>query len=128
MRAKSASTVWRRPAADSPPRLGRLIDNPAPLAAAECFAKHLANEFPAVFLFLCDPSPVPVASTAARRGHRPTRAMVATTACRPGAPKTAGSRTAQFTHGSRRWFNAGVPDEQTGRQTAPAPEWLMLVT
>ena len=37
-------------------RLGRLIDNPAPLAAAECFAKHLANEFPAVFLFLCDPS------------------------------------------------------------------------
>ena len=37
-------------------RLGRLIDTPAPLADAERFAKHLANEFPAVFLFLCDPS------------------------------------------------------------------------
>ena len=33
-------------------RLGRLIDAAPPLAAA----KHLANEFPAVFLFLCDPS------------------------------------------------------------------------
>ena len=37
-------------------RLGRLIDTPPPLADAERFAKHLANEFPAVFLFLCDPS------------------------------------------------------------------------
>ena len=37
-------------------RLGRLIDTPPPLASAERFAKHLANEFPAVFLFLCDPS------------------------------------------------------------------------
>ena len=37
-------------------RLGRLLDSAPPLAAAECFAKHLANEFPAVFLFLCDPS------------------------------------------------------------------------
>lgn len=37
-------------------RLGRLIDSAPPLAAAERFAKHLANEFPAVFLFLCDPS------------------------------------------------------------------------
>ena len=37
-------------------RLGRLIDASPPLAAAERFAKHLANEFPAVFLFLCDPS------------------------------------------------------------------------
>ena len=37
-------------------RLGRLIDTAPPLAAAERFAKHLANEFPAVFLFLCDPS------------------------------------------------------------------------
>ncbi len=37
-------------------RLGRLIDTPPPLALAERFAKHLANEFPAVFLFLCDPS------------------------------------------------------------------------
>ena len=26
------------------------------MADAERFAKHLANEFPAVFLFLCDPS------------------------------------------------------------------------
>ena len=37
-------------------RLGRLIDAPPPLEDAERFAKHLANEFPAVFLFLCDPS------------------------------------------------------------------------
>ena len=37
-------------------RLGRLIDEPPPTADAERFAKHLANEFPAVFLFLCDPS------------------------------------------------------------------------
>ena len=37
-------------------RLGRLIDAPPPLEEAERFAKHLANEFPAVFLFLCDPS------------------------------------------------------------------------
>ena len=37
-------------------RLGRLIDTPPPLVDAERFAKHLANEFPAVFLFLCDPS------------------------------------------------------------------------
>ncbi len=37
-------------------RLGRLIDAPPPLPDAERFAKHLANEFPAVFLFLCDPS------------------------------------------------------------------------
>ena len=34
--------------ADRPPR--------PPLVDAERFAKHLANEFPAVFLFLCDPS------------------------------------------------------------------------
>ncbi len=37
-------------------RLGRLIDAPPPLAAAERFAGHLAREFPAVFLFLRDPS------------------------------------------------------------------------
>ena len=37
-------------------RLGRLIDAPPPLDDAERFAAHLANEFPAVFLFLWDPS------------------------------------------------------------------------
>ncbi len=37
-------------------RLGRLIDAPPPLKDAKRFAKHLANEFPAVFLFLRDPS------------------------------------------------------------------------
>ena len=37
-------------------RLGRLIDAPPPSADAGRFAKHLANEFPAVFLFLRDPS------------------------------------------------------------------------
>ena len=37
-------------------RLGRLVDAPPPLDDAERFAAHLANEFPAVFLFLWDPS------------------------------------------------------------------------
>ena len=37
-------------------RLGRLVDAPPPLDDAERFAKHLATEFPAVFLFLSDPS------------------------------------------------------------------------
>jgi len=37
-------------------RLGRLIDAPPPLKDAKRFAKHLATEFPAVFLFLRDPS------------------------------------------------------------------------
>ena len=37
-------------------RLGRLVDAPPPLDDAERFATHLANEFPAVFLFLWDPS------------------------------------------------------------------------
>ena len=37
-------------------RLGRLMDAPPPWSDAERFAKHLANEFPVVFLFLCDPS------------------------------------------------------------------------
>ncbi len=37
-------------------RLGRLIDAPPPLKAAKRFAKHLANEFSALFLFLRDPS------------------------------------------------------------------------
>ncbi|MCY4026144.1 MAG: IS66 family transposase [Acidobacteria bacterium] len=37
-------------------RLARLVDAPPPLEDAERFAAHLANEFPAVFLFLWDPS------------------------------------------------------------------------
>ena len=37
-------------------RLGRLIDAPPPLDDAERLAAHLAAEFPAVFLFLWDPS------------------------------------------------------------------------
>ena len=37
-------------------RLGRLIDEPPPLAAAERFAAHLHTEFAAVFTFLWDPS------------------------------------------------------------------------
>ena len=37
-------------------RLARLVDDPPPLADAERFAAHLATEFPAVFLFLWDPS------------------------------------------------------------------------
>ena len=37
-------------------RLARLIDAPPALDDAERFAAHLANEFPAVFLFLWDPS------------------------------------------------------------------------
>ena len=37
-------------------RLARLVDAPPPIEDAERFARHLANEFPAVFLFSCDPS------------------------------------------------------------------------
>ena len=37
-------------------RLARLVDAPPPLDDAERFAAHLATEFPAVFLFLWDPS------------------------------------------------------------------------
>ena len=37
-------------------RLARLVDAPPPLDDAERFAAHLAAEFPAVFLFLWDPS------------------------------------------------------------------------
>ena len=37
-------------------RLGRLVDAPPPLDDTERFAGHLATEFPAVFLFLWDPS------------------------------------------------------------------------
>ena len=37
-------------------RLGRLIDAPPRIPDAQRFANHLATEFPAVFLFLCDPS------------------------------------------------------------------------
>ena len=37
-------------------RLGRLVDAPPPLKDAVCFANHLVTEFPAVFLFLWDPS------------------------------------------------------------------------
>ena len=37
-------------------RLGRLIDAPPRIPDAQRFANHLATEFPAVFLFLRDPS------------------------------------------------------------------------
>ena len=37
-------------------QISRLIDNPPPLDDAECFAAHLAVEFPALFTFLWDPS------------------------------------------------------------------------
>ena len=51
-------------------RLGRLIDAPPPWADAERFAKHLANEFAAVFLFLCDPS-IEATNSRAERAIRP---------------------------------------------------------
>ena len=51
-------------------RLGRLIDTPPSLVDAERFAKHFANEFPAVFLFLCD-SVDRSHQLAGRAGHPP---------------------------------------------------------
>ena len=51
-------------------RLGRLIDDPPPSADAERFARHLADEFPAVFLFLCDPS-IDAANWRAEQAVRP---------------------------------------------------------
>ena len=62
-----------RPAADSPPGYGRLIDYVRRRwHDAERFAKHLANEFPAVFLFLCDPS-IEATNWRAEAGHPATR-------------------------------------------------------
>ena len=55
-------------------RLGRLIDTPPPLKDAECFARHLANEFPAVFLFLCDPS-IDATNWRAKQAIRPAVVM-----------------------------------------------------
>ena len=46
------------------------IDAPPPWADAERFAKHLANEFAAVFLFLCDPS-IEATNSRAERAIRP---------------------------------------------------------
>ena len=57
-------------------RLERLLDEPPPLAAAERFARHLANEFPAVFLFLCDPS-IDATNWRAEQAIRPTAARTA---------------------------------------------------
>ena len=51
-------------------RLGRLIDAPPPLEEAERFAKHLANEFPAVFLIPV--RPVDRCHQLARRTGHPT--------------------------------------------------------
>ena len=53
-------------------RLGRLIDAPPPLKDAKRFAKHLANEIPAVFLLLRDPS-IDANQLAGRTGHPPRR-------------------------------------------------------
>ena len=74
-RAKSVSTVWRRPrGAGSPPGSASADRGPKPPvgAPAERFAKHLANEFPAVFLVLVRPCRVDVHQLAGRTGH-PTR-------------------------------------------------------
>ena len=45
-----------RPPVGRSPVCRRLVDAPPPLDDAERFAAHLATEFPAVFLFLWDPS------------------------------------------------------------------------
>ena len=70
-------------------RLGRLIDTAPPLAAAERFAKHLANEFPAVFLFLCDPS-IDATNWRAEQAIRPavTSRVRSAAATAPGAGPT----------------------------------------
>ena len=74
-------------------RLGRLIDTAPPLAAAERFAKHLANEFPAVFLFLCDPS-IDATNWRAEQAIRPavvTRKVCGGNRTRRGADTPAGA-------------------------------------
>ena len=59
-------------------RLGRLIDAPPPLPDAKRFGKHLASEFPAVFLLLRDPS-IDATNWRAEQAIRP--ALVTRKAC-----------------------------------------------
>ena len=58
--------------------IGRLIDAPPPLAPAERFARHLAREFEAVFLFLRDP---PLDATNWRAEHAIRPAVVTRKVC-----------------------------------------------
>ena len=85
-------------------RLGRLIDAPPPLKDAKRFAKHLANEFPAVFLFLRDPVDRRH-QLAGRTGHPP----------RGGHPQ--GMRRQPHPQGRR--HSAGAVDRGAYRPSAP---------
>ena len=81
-------------------RLARLIDAPPPLKDAKRFAKHLANEFPAVFLFLRDPS-IDATNWRAEQAIRP--AVVIRKVC-------GGNRTCIPPHRGRRGHHADDAD------------------
>ena len=89
-------------------RLGRLIDAAPPLADAERFAKHLANEFPAVFLFLCDPS-IDATNWRAEQAIRP--AVVTRKVC-------GGNRTRKGADTRRRWRAWCAPPANAGSTPA----------
>ena len=67
-------------------RLGRLIDAPPRIPDAQRFANHLATEFPAVFLFLRDPS-IDATNWRAEQAIRP--AVVIRKVCGATAPARA---------------------------------------
>ena len=109
-------------------RLGRLIDAPPPSADAERFAGHLADEFPAVFLFLYDPS-VDAENRRAEQAVRP--ALVTRKVC--GGNRTRrGADTQQVPAGVVRTARQRGPDPGpliTAMLCAPglvAPEALAL--
>ena len=89
-------------------RLGRLIDAPPPLAPAERFARHLAREFEAVFLFLRDPS-LDATNWRAEHAIRPARA-----APRCGGPRRPAAGAAPRRRRSRSsWSPSGRPNRGT---------------
>ena len=87
-------------------RLGRLIDAPPPLKDAKRFAKHLANEFPAVFLFLRDPS-IDATNWRAEQAIRPAVVMY--------AAATAPARAPTLSRCSRPWCVPSVSAASTCR-------------
>ena len=98
-------------------RLGRLVDAPPPLDDAERFAGHLATEFPAVFLFLWDPS-LDATNWRAEQAIRP--AVVIRKVC-------GGNRTRTAPTPSRSWPASYAPPasatSRSPRCCAPPNPW-----
>jgi transposase len=73
-------------------RLNRLLDEPQPARVAHLFAQHLAIEFPAVFMCLCDPA---IDATNWRAEHALRPAVVTRNVC-GGNRSTRGATTQQI--------------------------------